>query len=142
MKLEIAKMMDPRNERLPKKTGIGGKMVRMKFHPLFNPEHTTKGNQRLQANLQASRPNSPKQARGAMLRQANLAVDRINAHLATTAGSSKGVRFTVDQASGKTVATIRDSRTGAALKSFPGDMAITLSRRLRDASGMFKSTKV
>ena len=59
-------------------------------------------------------------------------VNKVNAHLSSV---SRVLELKVDPASGLTVATIKDSRTGVVLQQFPGTDSLHLAEMLADWAG-------
>jgi uncharacterized FlaG/YvyC family protein len=60
------------------------------------------------------------------------AVNKVNARLSTF---SRVLELKVDAGSGLTIATVKDSQTGAVLQQFPGTNALQLAQMLADWSG-------
>jgi uncharacterized FlaG/YvyC family protein len=60
------------------------------------------------------------------------AVNKVNARLSTF---SRVLELKVDAGSGLTVATVKDSRTGAVLQQFPGTDSLELAQMLAEWSG-------
>lgn len=135
-KLEFSKLMDPRDNRLPKKTGLGGKIKPLKTQRLFNPKIMR--NPKMARELDQFRPANRQVIRAANMKALNRSVDTINRHLAKFK-NTKGVFFELDKDSNKYFAVIKDKQTGAVLKQIPGDGVIQLAANLRDASGMITS---
>jgi uncharacterized FlaG/YvyC family protein len=59
-------------------------------------------------------------------------VNKVNAHLSSV---SRVLELTVDAGSGLTVATIKDSQTGAVLQQFPSVDSLHLAEMLADWAG-------
>ena len=135
MKVKFTQILNPKEERLPRKTGLGGKMPRMSPGPLFNPRITIASNQALKKNLIDSSVTNPKVIRAKNLETLNSSVDTINKHLESSK-SHKGIRFSVDPESGKSTVAVRDSRTGETIRTMPGESAIKIAGNLRLLAGM------
>ena len=135
-KLEFSKLLDPRDNRLPKKTGLGGKLRPLKPQRLFNPKLVR--NDRLRASLDEFRPANPQVIRAAMLAKLNRSVDSINRHLQKSK-NTKGVFFELDPDSNHSFATIKDKRTGEVIKQIPAEGVLQIAANLRDASGLIVS---
>ena len=135
-KLDFAALFDPRDNRLPKKTGLGGKLKPLKSHPLFNPRIMR--NPTLSKQLDSIRPSNPQVIRDAAIAKLNRSVETINRHLQKFK-NTKGVFFEVDQNSNRSFAVIRDKRTGEVLKEVPAQGVLQIAANLRDASGLIVS---
>lgn len=134
-KLEFTSL-DPRDNRLPKKTGLGGKLRPLKTIPLFNPRITR--NPVLAKQLDPIRVTNSKVIRQAALDKLNSSVRTINRHLQKFK-STKGLFFEIDQNSNRSFAVIKDKRTGEVLKEVPSQGVLQIAANLRDASGLIVS---
>ena len=135
-KLDFSKLFDPRDNRLPKKTGLGGKIKPLKSQRLFNPKLV--GNPALSRQLDSVRVTNPKMIRDAALERLNSSAHTINRHLQKFK-STKGLSFHIDANSSRTVAVIKDKRTGEVLKEIPAEGVLQIAANLRDASGLIVS---
>ena len=135
-KLDFSKLLDPKDNRLPKKTGIGGKLRPLKTIPLFNPKIIR--NPALAKQLDPIRVTNPQIIREAALKQLNSSVDTINRHLQKFK-STKGLFFEIDENSSRSFAVIKDKRTGEVLKEIPAQGVLQIAANLRDASGLIVS---
>ncbi len=135
VKLKLAALFDPRDERLPKKTGIGGKLKPFRKQALFDPQKTIRAKPAVQAQLAPYRAANPKQVRQAFAERLALAVDNINRHIEQST-QFKGLRFSVDQASRRNVATVRDIRTGEVLREIPPEGVLQIAANLRSLAGI------
>jgi flagellar protein FlaG len=140
VKLKLSALFDPRDERLPTKTGIGGRLKPFRKRPLFEPKNTIAGNPAVKAQLAQFKVADPKQVRAASRERLALAVDKINRHIKESI-QFKGLRFDLDEESNRSVATIRDVKTGEVLKEIPPQGVLEIAANLRDASGLFVNRK-
>ena len=115
--------------------GSGTKIPETKYRPLFDPNLTVSGNKMVMANLQQYQPVSAGEVRAEAMETLERAVDSINVYLRENQQYS-GISFSLDQASGRTVAVISDMNTGERLKEIPSSGLLTLAARLRSASGL------
>jgi len=135
MKIKLGQLFVAREERLPRKTGLGGKIRAMSPGPLFNPKITIATNRALKRNLADSSVTDSKMIRSKSMETLNRAAYTINSHLQSSQ-KFRGIRFSVDQDSGKTVVNIRDTKTGEVMRSLPNETAIAISGNLRLLSGL------
>jgi len=140
VRLKIAELFNPAEERLPKKTGIGGKLKPIKTEPLFQPENTISGNAVLKAQLGMYKSTNPKEIRQSSMERLSRAVDKINNYIRSSI-THKGLLFSVDEKSNRNVAYIRDRDTGEVLKEIPPEGALQIAANLRRASGLFVNRK-
>ncbi len=119
--------------RLPKRTGAGPRLEPIKSKPLFNPALTPAGSARVRAHFARFKPITPKEAIQATKKRLAEAVETINIHIKESR-VFRGLRFEVDEASNRTVATITDTRTGQVVKKIPGEAAMHIYARLSDIS--------
>lgn len=71
-------------------------------------------------------------ARSSNAHELQAAVNRVNARLSSY---SRVLELSVDVASGLTIATVKDSRTGTVLQQFPGANALHLAEMLAKWAG-------
>lgn len=135
VKLKLSVLFDPREERLPKKTGIGGKLKPFRKQPLFDPQKTIRAKPALQAQLAPFKTVTPKQARMVVAERLALAVDKINRHIESSI-LFKGLRFSLDEASNRNVATVRDIKTGEVLREIPPQGVLQIAANLRSLAGI------
>ena len=135
MKVKFTQILNARDERLPKKTGLGGKMPKMSPGPLFNPRITIATNSALKRSMADSSVTDPKAIRAKTIETLNSSVHTINKHLAASK-TYKSIRFSVDRESGKNMVAVRDTRTGEVMKTMPGDSAMKIAGNLRLLAGM------
>lgn len=135
VKLKLSSLFKPIDERLPKKTGIGGKVKPFRKLPLFDPSKTIRAKPALQARLAEFKTISPKQVREATSARLSAAVDRINRHIDSTT-TLKGLRFDFDEASNRNVAVVRDVKTGQVLRQVPPEGVLQIARNLRTLVGI------
>lgn len=135
-KLDFSKLLDPKDNRLPKKTGIGGKLKPLRPLRLFNPKLVR--NRALAKQLDPIRPTNPQVIRAAALKKLSSSIDTINRHLQKFK-STKGLSFQLDADSGRSFAVIKDKRTGEVLKEIPAEGVLQIAANLRDASGLIVS---
>lgn len=136
LKLDFSKLLDPRDNRLPKKTGIGGKLRPLETKPLFNPKIMQ--NPTMARQLDPIRPANAKVIREAALERLNSSVRTINRHLQKSK-NTKGLFFEIDPDTNRSFAVIKDKRTGQVLKQVPAQGVLQIAANLRDASGLFVS---
>lgn len=134
--LRIFTNLIPKNERLPKVTGLGGPRIRQsKPINLVNPDFFTSNNPAIKANIQKFNLIDPKDLRAATLDRLNASVDAVNAQIEGSI-QFKGVRFGVHSESGRHFAVVRDRESGEVLKTIPGEAFLELAARLKDLSGL------
>ena len=136
VKLKLSSLFNFRDERLPAKTGIGGKLKAPRKQPLFQPQHTIAGNAAVVAQLRQFKGPTIKEVQAAHGERLARAVDEINRHIKNNQ-VFKGVRFGLDEASNRNVAVVRDTRTGEVLREIPGEGVLQIAANLRRASGLF-----
>lgn len=137
-KLNLSQMFDPKENRLPKKTGIGGKLRPIKSTRLFNPKLVR--NPTLSKQLDSVRPTNPKVLREAALKKLSSSLDTINKHLRESQ-QFKGITFELNKDANRTFAVIKDQRTGEVLKEVPPEGVLQIAANLRDASGIIVSVE-
>ncbi len=131
----FSRMFDPREERLPKKTGLGGKMKPIESKPLVNPKMLLSSNRRMMNFLKQFKVTNSADIRAASLKMLNQSVYTINKHIQSSM-QYKGLRFEVHEDSNKHFAVIRDQKTGEVLKTIPSGSAMQIAANLRQASGI------
>jgi uncharacterized FlaG/YvyC family protein len=135
MTTRIVPQLTPKNERLPKATGIGGSALEhMRVVPLVQP-NMVRTSPAVKANVEALNPMNPDTLRTGFLEKFSASVDTVNSMLASQK-RFKGVRFGVHEASGRYFAVLRDSDTGKTLKQIPADAFLDIAARLKEASGL------
>ncbi len=135
-KLILSKLMDPKENRLPAKTGIGGKLRPPKPSRLFNPKISR--NPELKKQLAMVSPTNPKVIRETALNKLSANLDTINKHLKASQ-KFKGITFEVNREANRTFAVIKDRKTGEVLKEIPPEGVLQIAANLRDASGIIVS---
>ena len=135
---DMGNMVNPREARLPAKTGIGGKLKPLKTTPLANPKVALTSNKQLRAALQEFRVTDGAQIRQASKEQMALAVDKVNSYIQSNR-KYKGVRFDVHEESGRSYATMTDTRTGEVVATFPGDTVLAIAGNIKAAVGLIQN---
>lgn len=141
MKTRIFSQMDPRENRLPADTS---RIVEGKPHrslPLVNPDRFVSNNPRVKAMISKSDPVDPKSIRADAKARLQRMVDTANRQIRNSI-HFKSIRFAVDQDSGRSVAVVKDRKTGKVLKQIPNDQLLSMAARLKDASGLFKDISI
>ncbi len=134
--LRIFTNLIPKNERLPKVTGLGGPTIRQpKPLNFVNPDFFTSNNPAIKANIQKFNLMDPKDLRADALNRLSASVDAVNAQIEGSI-QFKGVRFGVHSESGRHFAVVRDRQSGEVLKTIPGEAFLELAARLKDLSGV------
>lgn len=131
----FSKLLNPRDERLPKKTGIGGKLKPMKRMPLLNPRVMLSSNAAFKAQIKQFSVTDSSAIRGEALAKLNRMAETVTRHLAAFP-QYKGLRFEINEEAGKNVVIVRDMRTGEVVKSFPSESLIQIAANLRAATGV------
>jgi len=132
--------MDPRMERLPKKTGIGGRLQKFTPPPIVDPKQSLDNNRRFQESLAQFSVSSPEQVRQSTLDMLHRMVESANRHIEANL-RFKGLVFGVHEDSNRMYVTIRDQNSGEVLKTIPSDEALDLAARLQDISGLLMDVK-
>ena len=135
-KLNLSQLLPPKENRLPKKTGIGGKLRPLKFQRLFDPKLVR--NPALTKQLDPVRPTNPKVIRETALNKLKSNLDTINKHLKASQKFT-GITFEVNREANRTFAIVKDRRTGEVLKEIPPESVLQIAANLRDASGIIVS---
>jgi len=138
MKVKFTQLLNPRDERLPKKTGIGGRIKFTSPGPLFNPRISISTNSALKKMLAFSSVTSGRSIRAKNMEMLNRATDTINRHLQTSQ-KHRGIRFSVDKDANKLMVSIRNVQTGEVVKTLPGESAMKIAGNLRLLSGALMS---
>jgi len=115
--------------------GSGAKVPDLKFRPLVDPSLMVSANKLVMENLRDFQPFSAGQVRAEAIETLERAVTSINAYLRDSQQYS-GITFSLDRASGRTMAVISDMNTGERLKEIPSESLLALAARLRTASGL------
>ncbi|MBI3993941.1 MAG: flagellar protein FlaG [Candidatus Lambdaproteobacteria bacterium] len=115
--------------------GSGAKVPDLKMRPLVDPNLMVDSNRMVMDNLEAFKQVTPDKVRAESLETLERAVDSINVYLRESQ-TYQNVRFSLDEASGRTIAVISDMNTGERLKQIPSESLVTLAARLRSASGL------
>lgn len=124
-----------KNERMPKKTGIGGAIEPMKMVPFVQPEFFIQNNPAVKANIAPFNPVNAKNIRADFLAKFNASIEGVNSMLATSQ-QFKNVRVGVHEETGFYYAVLRDEETGRVLKQYPAENFLEIAGRLKDASGL------
>ena len=140
--MKIFNQLVPKNEQMPKKTGLGGSAVEpMKMVPFVNPEFFVQNNPAIKANIAPFNPINPKNIRAEFLEKLNASIDSVNAQLAAQK-QFKSVRFGVHEKTGYYYAVLRDEESGKVLKQYPAENFLEIAARLKDASGLLVDTEI
>lgn len=134
-------LTDPKSARMPKETGIGGRLKPMRRVPLVNPDTFIEANPRLSGQLQKLNPIQPAEIRQDLKERLQQAVTKVNRHI-ETANVAKNIRFAVHEDSGYYFATVTNKETGEVLKTVPAQNMLDLAARLQDASGLFQDITI
>ena len=137
-KLELSSLFDPKDNRLPAKTGIGGKLKPLKTQPLFNPKIVR--NPTLKKQLAIFNPTNPKIIRENFVKKLSASIDSINRHLQSIQ-QFKGIAFELNEDANRSFAIVRDKKTGEVLKQIPSEGVLQIAANLRDASGLLVETE-
>ncbi len=132
-KLELSQLFDPKENRLPKKTGIGGKLKPLKSQPLFDPKLMR--NPRLKKELAIFDPTNAANIREKFVKKLASSIDTINKHLQEFQ-QFKGISFELNEEAARTFAIVRDKKTGEVLKQVPSEGILQIAANLRDLSGI------
>lgn len=126
----------PKNERMPKKTGLGGSATEpMRMVPFVQPEFFVQNNPAIKANIAPFNPINPKNIRAEFLSKLNASIDGVNSMIATSQ-QYKNVRFGVHEETGFYFARLLDQDTGRVLKQYPAENFLEIAARLKEASGL------
>jgi uncharacterized FlaG/YvyC family protein len=131
----IISQMIPRREQLPRRTGIGGRIVPLESQPLGMPNMNVLDNPRIMALLEIDNPISSRHIRAQAMAQLTRMLEGINEYIISKLRYT-GVRFYTEERSNRVVAVIRDVNTGEVLKVFPSRAILEVAARLRKASGI------
>lgn len=133
--MKIFNDLTPKNERMPKKTGIGGTIEPMKMVPFVQPEFFIQNNPAIKANIAPFNPVNPKNIRADFLMKLNASIEGINSMLSASK-QFKNISIGVHEESGFYFAVVRDQSSGRVLKQYPGENFLEIASRLQDASGL------
>ncbi len=111
------------------------KLPELRYRQLYNPEAGLEANGRMQAVLHQFSPVNLDQVHADMDEILMRSVDAVNRYLQDTL-RYQGIRFSVDTASGRTVAVVRDMDTGQVLRQIPSESMLVLAARVRELSGV------
>ena len=137
---KFARLLNPREERLPTKTGIGGRIKPLKSIPLVNPKVLLSNNANFRRHMKQFSITSGTALREESLATLNRMTETVNKHLAAFK-QYKGLRFQVNEEAGKTVVSIRDTRTGEVIKTLPSESLVHIAANLRARSGVLADTE-
>jgi len=140
MKVRMFPNMDPKQNKLPKDTSKIIQKKPVRHLPLVNPDRFVSNSPRIKKNLEKFHPISPKAERAKARERIHSMVETANMHIKESI-HFKSIRFSVDKKAGRTVAVVKDSKTGKVLKQIPDEQILTMAARLRKNSGMFKNIK-
>lgn len=132
MKVDLIKL-DPKQNRMPVDVPI--KKPKFERPPLVQPELMVQNNPAVQRLLEPFKPFTPKQVRAAAKQNIEEMVANVNARIKSMQ-QFKGIRFDIDARSGRTVAVVRDRKSGEVLKQIPREGLLEIAARLREASGL------
>lgn len=130
--------MNPRQERMPKETGLGGK-PRMKHVALAQPELMVQNNPRVQQNLAPFKLDA-RRIRAETARTLQEQVHGVSRHISEDL-VRKGLEFGLHEASGKQFVQVKNARTGEVLKQYPAEEILELGARLRRMTGFLVDTQ-
>ena len=133
IKVEFSKLLDPKDNRLPKKTGLGGKLKPIQSRPLFNPKLAR--NPTLKKQLAIFNPTNSKVIREKTLTKLRANLDTVNRHLKASQ-QFKGITFELSKDANRTFAIVKDQRTGEVLRQFPSEALLGIAANLRSISGL------
>lgn len=136
----IISQMIPSREPLPRKTGIGGRIVPVDSGPLMAPSFNVLDDPRIVALLQIDNPISVKHVREEVLRHFEEMLTGINKYI-TSQIRYTGIQFSSDVRSGRIVAVVRDQNSGEVLKVMPARSILEVAARLQKASGVLLNVK-
>lgn len=138
MKMKIFQLLDPRENRMPKKTPGIVKSRPMHTPALANPDFFVQNNPAIRREFAQFHAVRPTQMRAQFRERLQRMVDDANRAIANSVKYT-GVRFDLDEASGHTVAVLRDSRTGEVLEQIPSDKLLERAAHIRQAVGRMKN---
>ena len=136
-KMTFGNLLDPRDNRLPAKTGLGRRVRAIPTQPLANPRNLVNNMPGVRKMIAPSRVTNGKVLRQEQMETLNRAVDKINRYLSSVQ-MYKGLRFAVDPDSKKSIATLRDVQTGETLKTFPNETVLSIASNLRALVGLMQ----
>lgn len=132
---KFSRLLNPREERLPAKTGIGGRIKPLKSIPLVNPKVLLSNNARFRHHMKQFSITDGKALRAESLSTLRRMTDTVNKHLENFK-QYRGLRFSVNEEAGKNIVTIRDTRTGEVVKTLPSESLVHIAANLRAKSGI------
>jgi flagellar protein FlaG len=127
--------VNPRNARLPKPTGVGGKTVPFHTPPIVNSDLLVQSNQRIRANLEPFHPIDAAHIHRQALAMLNRSMEAVNREIHKHM-QFKGIVFGVSQEANRLTVRITDTRTGEVIKSIPSDQALRLAAKLNELSAI------
>lgn len=130
--------LNPRQERLPRETGLGGKPGR-KYVPLVQPALMVQNNPRVQQNLEPYKIDA-RQVRAERAEAIQAQVRSVREHISEDL-VRKGLEFGLHEASGKQWVQVKNARTGEVLKQYPAEEILALGARLRQMTGFLLDTQ-
>ncbi len=131
----IISQMIPRHERLPRSTGLGGRIVPVDSRPIAIPSLNVLDNPRIMALLEIDNPISSQHIRREAMEQLTRMLEGINDYIVSQVRYT-GIRFYTEERANRIVAVIRDMNSGEVLKVMPSSAALEVAARLRQASGI------
>ncbi len=141
MKIRIFNQLDPRENRLPADTSRFIPDKRPRRVPFVRPEMFVQNNPAIQRLLAPLDPVNPMQIRADLKARLQRQVTEVNRQIQASR-QFRGIRFEVDQASGRAVALVRDTRSGQVLKQIPAEQMLEMAARLKEASGLLQDVTV
>jgi hypothetical protein len=131
----IISQMIPSRETLPRRTGIGGRIMPIESGPIGMPSTNVLDDPRIIVLLEIDNPIGPHHIRAEAIRQLDKMLEGINKYI-TSQLRHTGIQFFTEERSGRIVAVIRDVNTGEVLKVMPGRAILEIAARLKKASGI------
>jgi uncharacterized FlaG/YvyC family protein len=141
MKTRIFAQLDPHKNKLPADTSRIIHKKAPRSVPLVNPDLMVQNNPAVKKQLAKFDPVSPKSIRADAKERLTRMAEGANRMIRNSI-HFKSIKFDVDEKSGRTVAVVRDRKSGAVLKQIPSDQMLSMAKRLRDASGLFKDITI
>lgn len=139
--MKIFTNLDPRQNKLPKDTSQIVKARPARIPAIVNPDLFVQNIPAVKANLARFNPIDPKKIAANVKARLARSVDEVNRQIQGNI-LFKGVRFEVDERSGRPVALVRNLRTGEVIKQIPGDKFLDRAARLKDAAGLFEDITI
>lgn len=137
MSVRIFAQLDPKENKLPKDMSRTVEAKPMRHLPLVDPDRFVSNNPRIKQQFAQFHSISPEAERAKARERLQSMVDRANKQIEKSI-HFKTIRFSVDQAAGRTVAVVKDRKTGKVLKQIPNEQILTMAARLKKNSGLFK----